>query len=152
MPLLKTQSPSRMKHLCAIVGFLCFGIFAVWYVANDFISSEPITYYERKPYHLTLVLGIGIIGGLSALIFHNLSPRSRRITKLCALGFTAGSLTIFGVYMIYQLASLFAAPGVAHIPASIFVAGLGFPALTSAFMWIWFYKTFKERVALPEEI
>jgi hypothetical protein len=85
------------KGSIAVVVVIVAGAFLV----HNVIANDTIHYFSEQPLRLWLVAAIGVVGGVTALIYYRLSSKIQRRLKLFTLGSAAGILTLFGCCLAY---------------------------------------------------
>ena len=134
-----------MKKWSGIIAVSAFGVFAVADTIHGFITNETISYYSEQPHQWLIVASVGIVGGLAALFFERLSPRSRRSLKLYTLGLIASLLTIFTGYFLAEFAALTLQFGASEFRRAFILVPVCLGAII-VLLWIEFYQVYKRRV------
>jgi hypothetical protein len=144
-----------IEKIIAVIALAWFAIFAVWDTVHDFTANDTIHYFAKQPGRLIWVAVIGIVGGLVAFIFDQLSPRGKRIAKLVVLGIGASSMMVLTVLMACTAASIFKLTRglpVEVIPKKwflFFILESCGPAAVAAFLWFAFYRMLKNKTIDP---
>ena len=131
-----------MKKWGTIAAVFAFAIFAVADLIHDFVTNDPIGYFSTEPHQLFYVAAIAIIGGLAALGFDWLSPRTQRRVRVFVWGAAASTLTAIAGYFafcFFSISSFIAEStstfGVLFVP--LIFAGI------AAYLWFKFYRALK---------
>ena len=122
---------------------------AAWLVVDtvrEFFANETIQYFSSRPQRLFYVAAIAIVGGLAALGFDQLSPRSKRHVRVFAWGVAASTLTAFVGYFAFRLASLSSFVVESGDLGWVQLALLPFSGI-AAYLWFEFYRALKTGVS-----
>ena len=139
-----------MKTLTILAAVAAFAIFAVADLIHDFTANDPIGYFRQDPSRLLTVAGIAITGGLVALLFYRLPPRTQKQVKLlgwaaAATGCTA-AVGYFG-FISFSLGSLISRAGGSIRPLLLTVLPFLFLyAAVSAGCWYGCWRLWKSGV------
>ena len=124
---------------------ILIGLFAIWVVVeivHEFIANETVHYFTEQPRHLLYVIGIALLGGLSALIFDRLSPRAKRNLQLFAFGSGASGLTLLVGYFVFELLRLRLPPVFINDTRWLVLIPLSL-AIVAALLWAEFNRVLK---------
>jgi hypothetical protein len=95
-----------MKRTAATLLIIAFVVWAIVDEIREFRANDVAGFYSSHPERLLYVLAITVLGGIVAVAFYRLSPRSQRQAKLFALGGFALFMTSFLGYMLFRLLPL----------------------------------------------
>jgi hypothetical protein len=123
------------------------GLVAAWLVVDsvrDF--SEAIRHFSSQPHELLYVGGIAVLGGLAALGYNRLSPRTQRQFRVFAWGAAASTLNSFVGYFAFRLAFLRSLVVESGGTGWVLLALLLFGGI-AAYLWFEFYRALKTGVS-----
>ena len=135
---------TRMKRWSIIIAA---ALVAAWLVVDsvrDF--PEAIRYFSSQPHELFYVAGIAVLGGLAALGYDRLSPRTQRQFRVFAWGAAASTLTAFVGYFAFRLVSLSSLVVESGGTGWVLLALLLFGGI-AAYLWFEFYRALKTGVS-----
>ena len=135
-----------MKKWSVIIAAALVGVWLVVSTIREFFANETIQYFSAAPYRLLYVAAIAVAGGVVALVFDRLSPRTRRNVKLFSWGGAASILTVFWCHMLYQTASL-SELIVRNAGVGWMIVVLLLSAALAAYLWFEFFRTWKTRIS-----
>ena len=128
---------------------LAAALVAAWMVVDtvhEFFANETMQYFSSEPHRLFYIVGIAVVGGLVALGFERLSPRTQRHVRVFAWGAAASTLTAFAGYFAFWSISLssFIAESGGTFP--VLLVPLAFSGI-AAYLWFEFYRALKTGVS-----
>lgn len=135
---------TRMKKWIII---LALGFVGVWVITSTVRDAvDAIRYFSSQPHELFYVAAIAITGGLAALGFDRLPPRTKQHFRIFAWGAAASILTgfagLFGFIFIRLSSFIGESCGTALVLfVSLILSGI------AAYLWFVFYRALKTGVS-----
>ena len=133
-----------MKRWSIILAAAGAGVWLIVSVVRDLF--EAISYFVAQPHQLLHVAAIAIVGGVAALGFDRLSPRTKRQIRVLAWGATASTLTGIVFRFTFSLASSFSFADESSNGRWALLCMLLFAGI-AAYLWFEFYRVLKSGVS-----
>lgn len=127
--------------------WLVIALAILWQIFDFVVVNEGIRYFAAEPIRILLALGVGVIGGLGVLGWHQLPERQRRVAKLILSTSCAIALSAFAVSFVSLLWSLKSTDVALPSPWQIAGITIGFVIL-GGFAWWEFFRTLKHKESL----